>query len=174
MPARAPRLSLRAFAKLVGVTDRAVRKAIASGRLTSRSIGRDARGPFVRDVAQGEREWRAGVAQPPNDGGAGPAPRRRAKGAQVSLVEAQRRVAVERAAGLRLANRKRRGELLEARLVERQQFEAARVVREAILNVPTRLAAELAAEADERRVHARLTDELRSALATLADVLAHG
>jgi len=62
------RLSLRAFAKLVGVTDKAVRKAIASGRLV-RSVGRDDRGPFVRDAALARREWGGGAGQVPNSGG---------------------------------------------------------------------------------------------------------
>jgi hypothetical protein len=51
--------SLRGFARLVGVNEAAVRKAIASGRL-ERSVGRNAKGqPAIIDVELAAYEWRA-------------------------------------------------------------------------------------------------------------------
>ena len=42
-------------------------------------------------------------------------------------------------------------------------------MRDALLNIPERLAAMLAAEADERRVHEILAAEIRAALEALMD-----
>lgn len=170
------RHSLRAFARSRSVSLTAVQKAIRSGRL-ARSIGRDARGPYVLDLALAAREWQAGATKPANGGGRGPkassssAPASAAPApggsdgapAGGSLVEAQLRLADERRAALELANRRRRGELLDAGEVEREHFELARITRERILNVPDRLA-DLAPS-----VRARIREELRQALGSIAD-----
>lgn len=140
-----------------------MRKAIKSGRLKE-SVGRDGRGPFVVNTALAQREWAAGAAKPQNNG----------KNGDGTLVEAQRRVALERAAALELGNRRKRGELLDADTVLREQFEAARVLRDAILNIPDRLSAELASENSPQRVHAQLSKELRRALDSVAERLERG
>jgi hypothetical protein len=168
--AKADRVSLRAFGRRTRVSLTAVQKAIRSGRLR-KSIGRDARGPYVRDVALADREWAAGAAKPANGGGkghtGGPALAPVVPGAGApevgTLVEAQLRVADQRAAALELANRRKRGELLDAATVERENFEVARILRERILNVPDRLA-DL-----DTAVRARIRDELRQALGAIAD-----
>src|SRR5690349_1908330 len=100
-----PRVSLRSLAKTLGVSPPAVRKAVATGRL-ARSIGRDGKGPYVLDVALATREWVAGAAKPPNPGGHPPANGRAEP--QSKLVDAQLRLAGERAAALELSNRRRR------------------------------------------------------------------
>lgn len=60
--------------------------------------------------------------------------------------------------------RKKIGELVDAGAVEREAFERGRALREAIMALPDRLMAELAAETDQHRVHFRLTEELIRAL----------
>lgn len=172
MPARsktkaagAGRVSLRAFGRLRRVSLTAVQKAIRSGRLRE-SIGRDARGPFVANVKLAAREWAAGATKAANGGGksvaiAPVAPR--AEGP--TLVEAQLRLADQRTAALELANKRKRGELLDAATVERENFEVARMLRERILNVADRLA-DLGPA-----VRARIRTELRQALGDLADDL---
>lgn len=160
------RLSLRAFAAVLRVSHPAVRKAIRSGRLLE-SIGRDARGPFVRDVALAKREWAAGVTKAANNGNGGgrghATPGAAAAPPGGSLVEAQLRLADQRSVSLELANKRKRGELLDAATVERENFEVARVLRERILNVPDRLA-DLAPG-----VRDRIRAELRQALGSIAD-----
>lgn len=172
MPARnkakAARISLRAFARRRSVSLTAVQKAIRSGRLRA-SIGRDARGPFVRDVALADLEWAAGASKPANGGGGkarvSATPVAAALGGAGTLVAAQVRVADGRALALDLANRRKSGELLDAATVEREAFEVARVLRERILNVPDRLA-DLGPV-----VRARIRAELRQALGAVADEL---
>ena len=59
-PGVAAKFSLRAFSRARGVTLSAVQRAIAEGRLTEASVGRDERGrPFIRDLALAAAEWEA-------------------------------------------------------------------------------------------------------------------
>jgi hypothetical protein len=88
-----------------------------------------------------------------------------------SLTEARRRVAVERARSLKLKTDRDRRLLISAADAARDAFEAARVLRDAILAVPPRLAAELAAEVNAATVQARLERELRQALEATARAL---
>lgn len=181
-PSRASRkpkgASLRAFAASVGVTHPAVIKAIRSGRL-ARSIAKDAKGrPRIVDAALAGVEWRAGSAKPGPSSGNGkhtlpgaPAPGAPPGTLPGTLTEAQLRVTFQREVKLELENMKSRGQLLDAVEERRRDFECARTVRDNILNVPDRLAAELAAESDPKRIHARLDEELRSALEVIAEAL---
>jgi hypothetical protein len=186
------RVSLRAFGRDRHVSLAAVQKAIRSGRL-SKGVGRDARGPFIQDLALARREWAAGAAKPHNGGNGGgrkraqraaraatppppgPAPAPAATGPAASvapetgtLVHAQLRVADQRALALELANKRRSGELVERATVQREHFEIARMLRERILNVADRLA-DLGPA-----VRTRVRTELRQALGDLADELERG
>jgi hypothetical protein len=158
-------MSLRAFAKHLGVTDRALRKAIISGRLAG-SLGTTASGkPCISNPELAAKEWEAVRSQPSPGGSAS---------ASSGLAQAQMRVAEQREASLRIANEQRAGRLIDAERARRDAFACARAVRDAVLNVPDRLAAELAAESDAARVHERLDLELRKALELVAEVLARG
>lgn len=195
-PARtlpAQRLSLTAFAAAVGVSQPAVTKAISRGRL-KRSVGREGGRPFIKDARLALEEWRAGGGRearppdPPLPSSPAPAPKRprapqppaEAPGeeppallsAPGSLVEAQLRVAIQQETKLRLANEEKEGLLVDVAQARRQAYECARTIRDALLNLPSRLAAELAAEPDATKVHARLDEEIRLALERLAEALA--
>ena len=151
-------LSLRAFAKRLKVSDMAVRKAIASGRL-KKSVGKNGKGqPVITNAALAIKEWAANAAKP-------------GKGT-VSLAEAQRRVAVERERGMKIANDIKEGRLIPAEQATRAGFTAARVIRDNVLNIPARVSAELAAESDAAKVFTRLDTELRLALSTMAAEIA--
>lgn len=153
-------LSLRAFARRKRVDEKAVRKAVTSGRL-SRSIGKDAKGrPFVADVKLADEEWKQNAGQVPQTAKVIP---------HDTLVEAQRAATLERGRKLRLDNDLRSGQLIEVAKVKREWFDAARTIRKAIQNIPARLSAELAAESDAGRVYSKLDAALREALVSLAD-----
>ncbi len=64
---------------------------------------------------------------------------------------------------------RRSGETVSRADVERDAFEAARRLRDAILAVPDRVAAILAAESDEFLVHKALKRELSIAMKTIGD-----
>jgi hypothetical protein len=61
------------------------------------------------------------------------------------------------------------GKLTEVEKVKRDAFKLARVVRDAMLNIPDRVAHELAHDSDPARVHIRLTEEIRFALMALQE-----
>jgi hypothetical protein len=175
-------ISLRELARRLGVTDKAVRNAVASGRLR-RSIGKDAKGwPVVVDPELATIEWKENAGKPSARAAAEPA--RAAESAPSApspaqgelidtdtLVGAQRMATIERGRKLKMENDLREGRLLEADKVRKEAFEGSRIIREAILNIPDRLAAELAAEADAGRVHLKLSAALREALNMAADTL---
>jgi hypothetical protein len=152
--------TIRAFAKSLGVSHTAVQKAVASGRL-AKSVVRDAKGrPVIVDAGLARAEW--GQQARPT----------RAR-YSTTLVEAQRRVALQRARGLKLANDQKSGRLVEVSKVAREAFESARTIRDAMLNLPSRLSAELFAAPDEPTLRARLEAEIRLVLTSAGDTLAH-
>ena len=175
---RSGALSLRKLAHELGATDGAIRKVIKAGRLKD-SIGRDSKGkPTCKDLAAAKVEWAKNRTRPPSNGKAvtsrtpGPIPGEQPTSRRpTSLADAMLRVTFQREVKLELENMKARGQLLDAAEERRRDFECARTVRDNILNVPDRLAAELAAESDPGRVHRRLDDELRAALEVLAEAL---
>ena len=78
---------------------------------------------------------------------------------------------LERGRKLRLENDLKDGRLVEVSQAAREAFEAARTIREAMLNIPARVSAELAAESDAARVYSKLDAALREALNSTADRL---
>jgi hypothetical protein len=145
-------MTLAAFARELGVDRVQVTKAIASGRLAA-SVGRNSRGgPCISDVALAKKEWAENVKG--QTGGA----------QSVSLAEWNRRLTAEKTRAATLANDQREGSLMPVEIYERDAFEDGRMIREAMLNIPDRVAGELAAETSESKVHAKLDKEIRSAL----------
>lgn len=158
-------LTMSAFARLLAVDEKAVRKAITNGRLV-RCVGRNGQGrAVIVNPVLGKQEWRQNSNR---EASRTPAATRRGPDRGDTLASAQRTVAVERARSLQLTNEQRSGRLIPAALAIRQAFDAARMLREAILNLPARLAGELAAETDADRVYGRLDAELRLALEATA------
>lgn len=190
-------MSYRAFARRLGVSDKAIRKGVAAGRLAG-AVGQTSDGaPCITDPDLAEQLWaattRTGVggsrttgagsaesagsaarvassAQPATRSAA-PASRRQASNL-VSLVDAQRNATEERARKLRLENDAREGRLVSIDKVRREVFEGSRAVRDALLNIPDRLAGELAAETDPAVVWRKLDAAIRQGLNSAADTLA--
>jgi hypothetical protein len=172
----AEQASLRGFARLIGVNDKAVRKGISSGRLRE-SVGKDAQGkPLIVDVDLAKAEWTRNAGRPARGRGLGADDRRAdpsagPHSAATTLTEAQRLAALELARHRRLANDAKEGSQVSAAIVKREAFEAMRLVREAMLNISSRVSGELAAETDEAAVFRTLDAAIREALASTADVL---
>jgi hypothetical protein len=176
-------MSLRQFARLIGVTGPAVVKARRRGVFTVGAVGTDQRGaPVILDVHRAIADWersgrrlRAGrpLAAPVGDVTTQPSTNDEPDDlpASSSLVDAQRLAMLERARKLKLENDLREGQLVEVAVAAKQGFEFSRTIRESILNLPARLSAELAAESDADRVYRRLDAALREALEATADML---
>src|SRR5262245_29839774 len=155
-------MSLARFAKRLGVTPWAVGKAVASGRL-SQSVGRDGRGrPFIADVGIAEREWRENRSRPTPG---------RGDSKVVTLTAATLEVMQERKRKLQLENAEREGQLIDRNTVVKEAFESERIIRETILNLPARIAGEIAAETEPARVFALLDKAFRNVLDEAADAL---
>lgn len=73
-----------------------------------------------------------------------------------------------RAQLLELELAEKQGKLIDADAVRRATTNKARIARDAMLSLPTRIAAELAAETDPGKVHDRLVAEIRTICAELA------
>lgn len=215
-------MSLRGFARHIGVSDKAIRKALTAGVFSDGSIHRDATGtPSVVNVTLAVTEWKRSGRLVRSDAPPAPSPAaatspdasatppddpkaqidallaqvralRRQRGSEppddaaddppgggpdeggdhsMTLVEAQKETHIQRARMLRMENDLREGTLVEADQASRAAFEFARTLREAILNVPARISAELAAESDASRVHLRLDAALREALVSVVAIL---
>lgn len=158
-------MTFSAFARDRNVDEKAVRKGVASGRIPASCLGLSSSGrkQVIVDVAGARAAWDANAAKIPH----GPA----VDGERQSLTEASRLATMERHRALRIANDLREGRVVDVRAAKREAFESARIMREVLLNLPTRIAAELAAETDPAKVFARLDDEIRQALGDAADRL---
>jgi len=171
-----PTVSLREFGRQHGVSGEAVRKAIASGRL-SRSVVYDAKGRPTVDPAIAASEWAAQTH--PTRGGKRVAaieepiespiaqddtPRPSPSGAAATFAQSR---AIKEAYLARLAKlefEEKSGVLVKADAVKNEAFKVARLVRDAMLNIPDRVSSELAADTEAFVVHRKLTLEIRKAL----------
>lgn len=164
-------ISLREFGRLRGVSGEAVRKAIASGRL-SRSVTYDDKGRPSVDPVLAASEWDM-QTHPTHGGKRGPdapppemadEPRPTASGAAATFAQSR---AIKEAYLARLAKlefEEKSGVLVKADAVKNEAFKVARLVRDAMLNIPDRVSSELAADTDAFVVHRKLTLEIRKAL----------
>ena len=154
-------LSQRAYAKHRGVALSAVQKAISTGRISTMADGRI--DPGVADA-----EWAANTKARP------PVVRRQADDDQDASGAAQysKARAVREHCQARLAKieyEERVGSLVSKDEVQVAAFNTHRVIRDAMLNIPDRIAAMLAAETDEAKCYEILATEIRKALNEFAD-----
>lgn len=154
-------VTLSDFARQKRVSLDAVTKAIKDGRLRESVVKTQGRYPrLLPDVAM--REWGENTSpalqrnQEPADTGDAPA----------SFAESRAKREHYQAELARLELEAKQGALIPADDVKKQAFTAARQVRDQMLNLPDRLAAELAACSDQFEVHRLLTGEIRKALET--------
>jgi hypothetical protein len=166
-----------AYAKRRGVSHQAVSKAIATGRL-SRSVSRGSGGRCLINVVLADREWGENTdAQQQRSSHRRPAQVAMfpdvpvdtvelgsASGPVLAKAQAMRVTFLARTAYLEKAR-----SLVSADKVSIEAFRVGRTVRDAIMHVPDRVSAQLAALSDEHQVHELLTAELAGALRELAD-----
>jgi len=193
--------SLRELARQLGVSVQAVRKGIRSGRLSASLGQTAAGKPCITDFALAKQEWtrssRTGTgatetpAPVPVASPAVVVPVVLAEAddevqqvetlqdvlhpgealSASTLIEAQRLATLERAKKLRLENDLSERRLIPRERVQKEAFEAERIVREGMLNITARIAPELAGETDPVRVALKLDAAIRQALSATADAL---
>ena len=168
-------ISIRAYARHRGVTDTAVHKAIRAGRITPEADG-------TIDADRADREWarnsdvpksgtRAKVAKVvvPEGGGDGPAALP-AGGASLLQARTVNEVVKAQTNKVRLARLK--GELIDRSQAIAHVFKLARSERDAWLNWPARISAQMAVSlgVDAHSLHIALETAVREHLQELGDI----
>lgn len=167
-----PQVTPSHYAKHRGVSPQAVFDAIDKGRLVE-SVERKPSGRYLVDVDAADAEWaantNAGTGSLAHASRQPEPPPELPSDDDAPMTYAEARAQHERfkARLAQLELEQREGTLVEAEGVKREAFRVARVVRDALLNLPDRVAGELAAETNQFKVHQRLTQELRRALEDL-------
>ena len=168
-------ISIRAYARHRGVTDTAVHKAIRAGRITPEADG-------TIDADRADREWarnsdvpktgtrsKAAKVAVPEGGGDGPAALL-AGGASLLQARTVNEVVKAQTNKVRLARLK--GELVDRNQAIAHVFKLARTERDAWLNWPARVSAQMAATlaVDPHAMHLALEAAVRAHLAELGEV----
>lgn len=165
-------VSLTEYSRRRGVSHEAVRKAVKVGRL-SRSVvfGPTGKARLIPDLA--DQEWVANTDSAQQRVPAVPPPRPEPEPDQAPTRDEPKTATFQQARTLREAYMARlaklefdekSGLLVKADAVKNEAFRTARIVRDNLLNIPDRIAAELANETNQFKVHQRLTQEIRRAL----------
>ena len=169
-------ISLRAYAKHRGVALSAVQKAIRAGRIAPTTDGRI-------DPAQADADWQRNTAPRPRhrksitpERSAGRAalqvPQPALDPSSVGGYATARAVREQYLARItKIQHDQLAGKLISRDEVAVEEFNEKRIIRDGVLNIADRVAAQLAAETDEKKVHQILTTELRNALNGIADRL---
>jgi len=172
-------LSRRAYAQHRGVSEKAVRKAIATGRITLEPDG-------TIDPAKADRQWKAQTDPMRRHVSGKPVPRAAIKavedtlreagttapGGEMSFLRARMANEVLKAQTARLRLQKMKGELVDRAKATALVFDLARRERDAWMNWPPRVAADMAAElgVEAHLMEQVLEHHLRRHLAELAEI----
>lgn len=144
--------SLSDYARERGCSVTAIRLAIQDGRVEV--VRRDAQKVYI-DPRQADRDWPREDVAPKNPGG--------------STLNGERTLKEKTIRELKEIDlAEKRKELVSAAQVKKDFFEIARKVRDNLLNIPGRIAPEIAAEVDPHRCEILLDKEIREVLEGLA------
>jgi len=190
-------LILEDYAKTLCVTPKAVRAAINNGRIPSSAIsttnfgGRTGKKERIlidktvadvawvntENVSQGRRtpEAKAAVQRLREElslKGENVQPaEKKGKGGDVTLSEAQRLEKIAKAEIARIELLRLKGSLVQKDVVYKQLFEAGAQLRDSIMSVPDRIAADIvSANGETSKIRKILTEALASSLEGLTDV----
>lgn len=158
-----------AYAGMRGCTEGAVRRAVRDGRITTIGgkidpVAADAQWARNTRVRAGSRP---AEAAPPAPGGTASGRGERDDDDDYWRSRARREKAEAQLAELKLLEA--HGQLVRADDVRAGLARRAAAFRESLLQIPSRLSAQLAAETSEARVHQLLEAELRTAVAHLVE-----
>lgn len=171
-------LSIRAYARHRGVSDAAVRKAIAAGRITPNADG-------TLDPAQADAQWSRNTEAPRvgsrTPAARAPVPTDAAPSADASaalpaggasLLQARTVNEVVKAQTNKVRLARLKGELVDRNQAIAHVFKLARTERDAWLNWPARISAQMAARlgVDPHTLHVALEAAVREHLQELGEL----
>lgn len=164
------KISYREYSRRRGVSAQAVSKAVKTGRISAHT---DKKGKKYINPAEADVQWEQNTDKASQRKKLSPV----AAETEVDTSEKLQGPSYARSRAIREAYQAKiakityeemAGKLVDAGLVKLEAYNIAKTVRESLLAIPDRLAAILAAEADEHQVHVLLTDEINKALEELA------
>lgn len=160
-------ITIAEFARLRGITSDAVRKAITAGRLVD-CLRKTEKGRLRIDSEIADQEWERNTAHHRKPGPqrvvSGGLPDEESTDGSPNFNVSRAKREMYQAELARLEYEEKHGTLVNAEEIKKEAFRVARQVRDAILNIPDRISAELAAETDTFAVHKLLTNEIKKAL----------
>ncbi|MDB0510076.1 elements of external origin [Ralstonia solanacearum] len=171
-------ISIRAYARHRGVSDAAVRKAIAAGRITPEADG-------TIDSDRADAEWARNTEAPrhgtrsrpvrvtvPQEGGYAPDVAASAPTGSTSLLQARTVNEVVKAQTNKVRLARLKGELVDRSQAIAHVFKLARAERDAWLNWPARVSAQMAAAlaVDPHTMHVALESAVRDHLQELGEL----
>lgn len=165
-------VSPQKFANIMGVDKKAVLYAIESGRITD-AVKRLPNGFRQIHIEQGKALWKKNT-KPNNmsilskrgiDTEGDPADLPEEDAESLHAAKRRREFALAQIAEIELAERQ--GKLIDIDQVRKVGFEAARIARDALINIPNRISDELASLTTRDAVHELLTREIYEALSSL-------
>ena len=159
-------MSLGEYAKHRGCSPAAVTIAIRDGRCP---VELDGSGKKVVDSEKADEQWVSGGAGQPQ--GNKEKKQDEAKGNSPPLLHSRSIKEAFQARMAKLDYEDRIGITINAEEVKKEAFKSARIVRDNMLNIPDRLAAELAGETNQFVIHKKLTDEIRRAISDVLNTL---
>lgn len=143
------------YARHRGVSRQFVSQLVKAGRISTKNgmIDRDKTDQLLAETldVRKARKKRPEETPPPQSSG-------------MSYNEARRANEILSAKLKQQRFDERQGILINAEQVKRAAFDRGRRIRDALLNIPDRIAALLAAESDEFKVSAMLTREIKAAI----------
>lgn len=174
-------VSMRELARVRGVSLTAVQKALKSGRIHT-TPGPDGK-PKI-DLEAAMAQWDANTEQAkrrtapdkapatapqaPTTGTNPPTPPPKVPGASSTYADSRAIREAYLARIARLTYEERVGKMVESDRVKLEAFQAARLTRDTLLNLPNKISHELAAEVDPDKVHNLLTRAINGVLDELA------
>ncbi len=179
-------MTVAQYAARRGCAARSVRKAIQSGRIDATRTGKaweidpeqaDRQWQERTDIAMGGRRGNYDAEGTPAPSISLPAEQTDAEGGIEALADSRKRWSHWRArqaeVEAELAAMRRdveKGVLIKADEVRKVNFRIARAFRDRMMNIPDRVAAEMAAEGDAGLIHIMLTREIREACLELSQL----
>lgn len=170
-------VTIAEFARLLGISRQRVTYAANKGKLKTTKVN----GVRMVDPKIGMKQWEANrslVAAAKNPSGKKAtkkegsffkyeSPPKVDQDGDLTMAEAERREKVYKSQLSELKYLEQAGKLIEVDKVQRRAFELGRSVRDAIMQIPTRFAHELAAETDPHKLEIMLTKQLQKVLELL-------
>jgi hypothetical protein len=174
-------VTLSEFARRIGVTRQAVTKAAKKGRIRVRKQGQN---KFVIDPEEAEKAWRENRTQQPISVEKSTPKAKKGKPASGDLADqvkshAQAHEPTEHENTYAKANatykdykakiaeieyREKTKAVSPVAGVKKNAYESGKIIKNALMNIPDRTSAMLAAETQERKIHAMLTKEINKVL----------